>query len=340
METIERLYSYECMPNEIQSKENSPKVSVIIPIYNVERFIKRCAESLMKQTLNDMEFIFVDDCSSDNSIDILKRIVEEYPNRNVSVLKQPVNRGVSAARELALSKATGKYIGFCDSDDWVDIDMYEKLVKLAELSSADIVGCGFILHTRNKIEECKFPSNHDNKGFIFSPHCFGGIYGALWNKLIRRDFFCLYDKKMWKGIAMWEDSCMLTPLRLHSSKTVFIDECLYHYNVNTNSMTTKFSIKKVNDAIEATKRLEYYFLTEGLTEEAASLVSFLKIASKEVLLRFPRKEYIRMWKKIFPEAKWHIMQYPNWGGGLKARALLVTFLPISLGIKLLKIKKK
>lgn len=143
----------------------------------------------MRQTLEDIEFIFVDDCSSDNSIVVLDRVIKEYPNRNVSVLKQPVNSGVSVARALALSKATGKYIGFCDSDDWVDIDMYEKLVALAEHSSADIVGCGFIQHTKTQIVECRFPSRCDDKKYVFSFSYFGGIFGALWNKLIRRDFF-------------------------------------------------------------------------------------------------------------------------------------------------------
>lgn len=138
---------------------------------------------------------------------------------------------------------------------------------------------------------------------------------------------------------MWEDSCMLIPLRLHSSKTIFLDECLYHYNVNTNSMTTKISIKKINDAIEATRRLEQYFQTEGLLNETSTLLHFLKIASKEVLLRLPQKEYVRMWKKTFPETKWYIMHYPNWSFFLKLRALLVTSLPVSIGVNLLKLKR-
>lgn len=317
-----------------------PQVSIIIPVYNVAPFIEKCARSLLEQTLENIEFIFIDDCSPDNSIEILKRVIEEYPNRNVSILKQTVNKGVSAARELALSKATGKYIGFCDSDDWVDVDMYEKLVELAEKASADIVGCGYILHTENKVEEYRFPMNSDNRNSIFSFHCFGGIYGALWNKLIRKDFFHQHDKEMWKGITMWEDSCMMIPLRLHSSKTVFLDECLYHYNVNVNSMTTKFSMKKVNDAIEATRRLEHYFLTEGFAEEAATLVSFLKIASKEVLLRFPEKEYVRMWKNTFPDRGGAIMHHPGWSFLLKIRALLITLLPISIGVNILKLKRK
>lgn len=318
---------------------NTPRLSVIIPVYNVESFIERCARSLFEQTLEDIEFIFVDDCSSDKSLEILNRIVSEYPNRNVSVLKQSVNSGVSAARELALSNVNGKYIGFCDSDDWVEPTMYERLIETAKSGDVDIVGCGFLEHSINDVVECSFLHRNDSKEFILSPYFFGGIYGALWNKLIRKDFFDRASQDLWKGISMWEDSCMLIPLRLQSSKTVFLDDCLYHYNVNANSITTKFSMKKVNDAIVATRRLEHYFYTEGLLNDASALINYLKIASKEVLLRFPKKENVEMWKNVFPEAKRYIMHYYPWNFILKIRAMLVSFLPSTIGVQLLKLKK-
>lgn len=315
------------------------EVSVIIPVYNVAQYIERCARSLFEQTLEKIEFIFVDDCSTDNTMDILSKVIKDYPNRNNLILIQPINRGVSAARELAISKATGKYIGFCDSDDWVEPEMYEKLLKTATEHNCDIVGTGYWEHYKNNKKKCTFYHQTDERGIIFSPYYFGGIYGVLWNKLIKKEFFDKNSKDLWKGITMWEDSCMLIPLRLNSSKTIFINECLYHYNVNTNSMTTKFSMKKVSDAIEATKRLELYFKKEGLSNDASELIKFLKIASKEVLLRFPQKEYVKMWKETFPETKWYIINYPNWNFILKVRAILVSFFPLFIGTHLLKIKK-
>ena len=316
-----------------------PKVSVIIPVYGVEPFIERCARSLFEQTLEDMEFIFVDDCSPDRSVEILNKVVSEYPNRNVSVWKQSINCGVSAVPELALSKATGEYLGFCDSDDWVDPNMYKTLVETAEAQDADVVGCGFWEHSIAGITERTFLHRNDSREVILSPFFFGGIYGALWNKLIKKDFFDSASQDLWKGISMWEDSCMLIPLRLQSSKTVFLDDCLYHYNVNANSITTKFSMKKVNDAIVATRRLEHYFYTEGLLNDASALINYLKIASKEVLLRFPKKENVEMWKNVFPEAKRYIMHYHPWNFILKIRAMLVSFLPSIVGVQLLKLKK-
>ena len=156
-----------------------PKVSVIIPVYGVEPFIERCARSLFEQTLEDMEFIFVDDCSPDRSVEILNKVVSEYPNRNVSVWKQSINCGVSAVRELALSKATGEYLGFCDSDDWVDSNMYKTLVETAEAQDADVVGCGFWEHSIAGITERTFLHRNDSREVILSPFFFGGIYGAL-----------------------------------------------------------------------------------------------------------------------------------------------------------------
>lgn len=217
--------------------------------------------------------------------------------------------------------------------------MYEKLLKTATEHNCDIVGTGYWEHYKNNKKKCTFYHQTDERGIIFSPYYFGGIYGALWNKLIKKEFFDKNSKDLWKGITMWEDSCMLIPLRLNSSKTIFINECLYHYNVNTNSMTTKFSMKKVSDAIEATKRLELYFKKEGLSNDASELIKFLKIASKEVLLRFPQKEYVKMWKETFPETKWYIINYPNWNFILKVRAILVSFFPLFIGTHLLKIKK-
>lgn len=316
-----------------------PLVSIIIPIYQVEEYIERCAESLFQQTLQDIEFIFVDDCTPDDSIKKLNKVILKYPHRNIKVLHQPINKGVSWARELGISTAKGKYLGFCDSDDWVETDMYYTLVNTAEKESADIVGCGFIQHTNHTAIEYKFPIKNDTQNFVISPRYFGGIFGALWNKLIRRDFYLKYNKDLWKGITMWEDSCLLIPLRLHSRCTIFINKYLYHYNINTNSITTKFTTKKVVDAIEATHRLEFFFKSENMTKETKPLINYLKLSSKEVLLRYPTIENVRMWKQTFPEVKHNIISYSNWNIFLKFRALLVAYLPPYIGVALLKLKR-
>ena len=120
-----------------------PKVSVIIPVYNVEKYIERCSENLFSQTLDDIEFIFIDDCTPDRSIEILKSVLERFPNRKetVKILKMPKNSRQAAVRKYGMELATGDYIIHCDSDDWVDVDLYEKMYTEAVRSDADVVIC-------------------------------------------------------------------------------------------------------------------------------------------------------------------------------------------------------
>ena len=112
-----------------------PKVSICIAVYNVEKYIEQCVRSLFEQTLDDLEYIFVDDASPDASIDVLLRVLEDYPHRKnqVKLLRHETNQGVAVARKDAIAAATGEYIIHCDPDDWVDLDMYEKLYVKAKI---------------------------------------------------------------------------------------------------------------------------------------------------------------------------------------------------------------
>ena len=110
-----------------------PAVSVIIPVYGVEKYIERCARSLFEQTMEDLEYIFVDDCTPDASMDILARVMDDYPARRcqVKVLHNEVNRGLAYTRRRGVEASTGDYIIHCDSDDYVEKDIYEKLYAKA-----------------------------------------------------------------------------------------------------------------------------------------------------------------------------------------------------------------
>lgn len=122
-----------------------PKVSVVIPVYGVEKYIERCARSLFEQTLDDIEFIFVDDCTPDRSMEILAQIIKEYrlrfaeKNYVVRTERMPTNSGQAAVRRHGIQLCTGNYIIHCDSDDWVDKDLYKQMYLLAISSGTDIV---------------------------------------------------------------------------------------------------------------------------------------------------------------------------------------------------------
>ena len=120
-----------------------PKVSVIIPVYNTENFLPRCLESVCNQTLSDIEIICINDCSTDNSLEVLKK----YP---VKIIDLPENKGAAYARNRGIEAATGEYIGFVDSDDFVDLDFYEKLYTKAIETEADIVKGKLFLYNLEK----------------------------------------------------------------------------------------------------------------------------------------------------------------------------------------------
>ena len=132
--------------------KDSPSVSVIIPVYKTEEYIEKCADSLFKQTLDNIEYIFIDDNSPDRSIDLLTNVLECFPKRKgqVRIIRHTANTGVSYVRNEGLYIANGEYIIYCDSDDYVDIEMYEKLYSKAKENNADIVGCDFIIEFPDK----------------------------------------------------------------------------------------------------------------------------------------------------------------------------------------------
>lgn len=166
------------------------KVSVIVPIYNVSRFISRCVLSLMNQTLEDVEYIFVDDATPDESIMILHDIINQYPAKrdNCIILHHEKNMGLPAARNTGLQVAKGEYIFHCDSDDFVEPEMLEKMYKTAKTHDADIVWCDWFLSFEKNERYMKQPeyttSEDALKGMLS-----GAMKYNVWNKLVRHSLY-------------------------------------------------------------------------------------------------------------------------------------------------------
>ena len=128
-----------------------PKLSVIIPIYGAENSIEKCAESLFRQTLDDIEYIFVNDCTPDRSIEVLQSVIDRYPNRRdqIRIINLPTNFRLAAARNIGLKQAKGLYVIHCDPDDWVDTTLYEDMYSLASRRDYDIVSCDYMVEYEN-----------------------------------------------------------------------------------------------------------------------------------------------------------------------------------------------
>lgn len=318
----------------------NPLVSVLVPIYGVETYIERCAHSLFQQTLEDIEFIFVNDCTQDKSMIILERVIAEYPHRKIKIINHQKNLGLAGARKTGFENASGKYWICCDSDDWVAPNMYEQMLKRAEENGADIVCCGLYKET-SLSELVHYEFNRDTIENILNPQYFGWVHGAIWNKLVKASLYRDNNIVPWLGINMWEDSCLTLRLRLLSKNTVIMNECFYHYNVqNSNSITYNFNRGKVLQMIDATTRIEEFLDENGFKTAGSSLLKYLKVMCKEVLLRYPTKENVELFKESFPEVTSYFVVYPRWNTFLKVRALLVMFLPTNIATRLLMLFKK
>lgn len=239
------------------------KVSIIVPVYGVEEWLERCMESLVHQTLQDIEIIVVNDGSPDNSQEIIDRYVEEYPDLVQGHIKE--NGGLSDARNYGLQYATGEYIAFVDSDDYVDVTMYEKLYDKAMEEDADAVTCAYF-----KINEKKKTRKSAQKGTMYlygknireNPTMLITMAPYAWNKMIKRSVFEETGILFPKGI-IFEDICTMYPLLLYCNKVSKVDEELYYYiEQREGSIMTTYSPKKMQ-LLDSFKLLNDRFMEAG-----------------------------------------------------------------------------
>lgn len=220
----------------------TPKVSVIVPIYNVEKYLSKCLISLLSQTLTDIEIICVNDGSTDNSLKILEEFAKN--DNRLKVLSQK-NMGLSIARNNGIEVATGEYIGFVDSDDWVDLDFFEKLYNAAKENDCDIAVAGFkrcgriIKTTKIKFDEVRVYSTINEKTVVASvPE-----YNYVWNKIYKRD---KWNFKFPEG-RIFEDMVFTIKALYYLKNMVTVPNVYYYYRRRINSLVMKKDSKSKND---------------------------------------------------------------------------------------------
>ncbi len=203
-----------------------PSVSVIVPVYNVEDYLERCLESLGNQTIKDIEIIVVDDGSSDSSPSILDKYTSIYPN--IIAVHVP-NGGVSRARNIALEKARGRYVGFVDSDDYVSPVMFETMKKTIEETEADIVQC--LSSERGQNHKPLSPViGRDN---IITSYMDRVISASVWDKLYSRSL--IGDTRFSGDLKFAEDFEFNAAILIKASKVSFVPEVLYYYTERESS---------------------------------------------------------------------------------------------------------
>lgn len=291
-----------------------PKVSVIIAVYNVAPYVEKCARSLFGQTLDDMEFIFVDDCSPDNSIEIINNILEDYPSRKgqVRFLYNTENLGQAGARKKAMSIATGDYIIHCDSDDWVELDMYKTLYDRGVLTNADIVTCDYFDERPNEttiVGKEIFKDSHANLLDINTkPH-----FTLTWN-LIKREIITSNELFPIQGLNMWEDFLVVIKAYYYANKIEHVEKPLYHYNkLNENATTSHpFSDKYLEQEKQCVSNLETFFSDKDDLDFTNLSLILKKMIRDRYLYQTPPN--YKKWRECYPEAADVNLAFenPNW----------------------------
>lgn len=277
------------------------KVSIIVPVYRVENYIERCARSLFGQTYQEIEYIFVDDASDDNSIEVLNKTLEHYPERKkqVSVTRFTENGGVGFVRSTGLSISTGDYILFADPDDYMEPDMVETMVNKANTVNADVVFCSYFKETEAGDKEVVNHIYHKKKNKIFDKSF---QQPALWNKMFKRSLVTSQGIYFPKNINYGEDLTFIPRIIFYSDTFVAVDKPLYHYIIRSNgSYTHQFNEQHVIQTIHVIDFISDFLRNKADFSKYSRSLNMLKAIRKAKILRSGMINHENV--TLFPEIK-------------------------------------
>lgn len=279
-----------------------PLVSVIVPVYKVELYIARFAHALFSQSLSDIEIIFVDDCSPDQSIAIIREVLENYPQRKrqVTILKTPQNGGLAKARLFGVKHAHGDYVYHLDSDDSIEIDACRLMYEMAVSNGFDVVTCDFRLLG---LGEERIHSQACEPGREVISILLGTVWGSVCSRMFKRE---LWDNMIPPHGDMWEDMVFTIQALANSKNVGYIPIPLYLYYRRPTSISftdgLQASLRRWTD-IYANAQLIISFLNDrrfaGLN--ATDVIAFKYRCRSQLLPYVHIPEYYKKWRNTFPE---------------------------------------
>jgi glycosyltransferase involved in cell wall biosynthesis len=283
-----------------------PKVSVIILVYRVEAYIERCARSLFAQTLDDIEYIFVNDATPDRSMDILYRVIDDFPQRksSIRIINNEENRGQAYSRKRGIDAASGLYIIHCDSDDWVDTTLYENLYSKALKEGCDLVWCDFYrddgITDSVESQSCTLDFISTMKAIL----C-GQKMGVLWNTLVKSDIV-RQTNIVYPNMNIMEDVVLMMQYLYYARQLGYIKTPLYHYYNHESSSTMSDNrdliVWQVHAMDENLKMIFCFLKIKNLYKYFHKEVIFRKFFNKRWLLPVIKNaKDCRLWIKEYPE---------------------------------------
>ncbi|MDR1005484.1 MAG: glycosyltransferase [Bacteroidales bacterium] len=296
--------------------EEQPKVSVIVPIYGTEKWIERCAKSLLNQTLENFEIIFVNDKTQDNSIAILKKCISENHRTDIkiTIADNDLNLGLAETRMHGVRLAKGEYIMHCDSDDRIELPTIENMYQQAKKTSADIVWADFYLDydTEQKLisEDIGSTCPKDVVHAMLSTK----IWWSMCTKIYRREFYLQNipsETKLWRNGG--EDMLNIR-LFYNASITTYLPMAGYHYNVqNQQSMTRALNIDKIKSYIDAIDDVENFIMSKPDGHLFENELNYMKVWLKQMAIyQCKNRHQLRWWKNLYRSANKVIYKNKNY----------------------------
>lgn len=284
----------------------TPAVSLLVPVYNVSPYIERCAHSLFRQTFEDMEYIFVNDATPDNSMEILQAVIEQYPEakQRIKIVHHDKNQGLAKTRQTALAMAKGKYIAVVDSDDYIEPEMIELLYKQLGKENASIAVCDLQCEYDGYSEYVPdvIPDNR-NEYFVEILKA-DQTTVSLWNKLVKRELYLREDCKVPAGLNYMEDRYVMTRLYFYAEKITKVNQALYHYvHYNSQSLTKSKNRMHFENWLLFWKLTDDFLAEKQLAEIYLPITECSKIEGKVRLLcdvhsSALRKEYAGIYRDV------------------------------------------
>lgn len=306
---------------------NPPDISLVVPLYMVEKYIERFAHSVFQQTMENIEYICVDDGSSDASVSIFEKVLSQYPSRRswVRLIRHKENLGVVEARKAGLLAARGKYIVHIDADDWIERNYCEELYALAQKGNHDLVWCDYFRDKDGGSTYCSMA--HDSDAYsLISGMINGHQPSFLWVQMAKRETYGELAEFIFPAGGMTDDLVYSVQLLLNSRSVAHLPKALYHYCHNENSITACTEpdkvVRKFHQMVQNTDQIESLLnMNNGYADFLPQLETRKMLCKDYLWLTDMSSSYRRLYIETYPETNWNCIFNRNLPLLVKFRAV-------------------